>query len=185
LAAFDSDLLKTARRLLTRDAGQKGKLPAARIRRSISTSYYSLFHFPADEAGVFLIGSGNKYRRQRRALARAFTHAGLRTAFGKAAGAFVDRSVADLVRGAGSPGGRMVSPPFIRRLATVFLTAQSLRHDADYDLNRPISAVEAHLLADEVEAAMSDWITRPPSDNDLKRALCLLMLLKGQLRREN
>jgi uncharacterized protein (UPF0332 family) len=185
LAGFDDELLRTARRLLSRSTGQRGRLPGATIRRSISTTYYALFHFLVDDAGRFLIGSESKYGHRRRVLGRAFTHAGMRLAFEKVRGTVVDASVADLIRPTGSKAADVASPDFARQMATAFLEAQSQRHDADYDLNKGLSALDAHRVANEVEAAISTWISRPSSDDDFKHSLCLLMLLKGQLKREN
>ncbi len=44
VASYDEELLDGARRLLTRRAGQRGKLPSARIRRSISSARWSGRH---------------------------------------------------------------------------------------------------------------------------------------------
>jgi hypothetical protein len=66
MAAYDEELLEAARRLLVRRKGQRGKLPAARICRSISTSYYALFHFLIDEASLRVVGTGADLRIRRR-----------------------------------------------------------------------------------------------------------------------
>jgi uncharacterized protein (UPF0332 family) len=185
LASHDDELLKTARRLLARTSGQRGRLSSATVRRSVSTAYYALFHFLVDEAGRFLIGSEHKYRQRRRVLARTFTHGGIKIALDKVRGAFVDQSIEELLRPPGTRGGSVESPPFARAMAATFVDAQSRRHDADYDLNKEPSTGDAQILADKVQVAISSWVERPSSDDDFKHALCLLMLLKGQLKREN
>ena len=143
MPTYDGDLLDVARRLIARHPNQRGKLPAARIRRSVSTCYYALFHFLLHEAGRVLIGSTNDLQRRRRTLARAFSHSGMKTALDKVRGAWVDRSVADLLRPPGIAGGPVAAPDFARELATVFSDAQAKRHDADYDLNVPLSELDA------------------------------------------
>jgi hypothetical protein len=186
MATYDQELLTTARRLLRRRAGQPGTLPAARIRRSISTSYYALFHFLVDEAGKRLVGSHSDLRSRRRILARTFTHAGMRTALGMVKDASVNEAVAGFFRKAGAPPGTVPSPLFVQNLAKAFFDAQAKRHDADYDLNKALSETDARLLTTRVKRAISGWRQAiAAADKDFKHALCVLMLLKGQIRREN
>jgi len=80
VATYDHELLQAAGRLLDREAGRRGKLAGARVRRSISTSYYALFHFLTDEAGARIVGTGGGLLRRRRILTRTFTHAGVKRA---------------------------------------------------------------------------------------------------------
>jgi hypothetical protein len=65
MATYDAELLEAAHRLLVRRIGQRGKLPSARIRRSISTSHYALFHFLLDEIGARVLGTRNDLRRRK------------------------------------------------------------------------------------------------------------------------
>lgn len=183
MAAYDEELLETARRLLVRKTGQRGKLPTARIRRSISTSYYALFHFVLDEVGLRVVGTGNELRVRRRILARTMTHAGLKTALDKVRGPVAEASVADFLRPAGSGVGQVTVPIFVQNLAKAFADAQAKRHDADYDLNKSLSAVDARLLRARVKRVTVAWrAANAASERDFKHALCVLMLLKGKLR---
>lgn len=61
MAKYDQELLEAARQLIVRHAGQRGRLPSARVRRSISTSYYALFHFLLDETATRIAGSGTAF----------------------------------------------------------------------------------------------------------------------------
>lgn len=186
MASHDAELLITARRLLARRQGQKGPLPSARIRRSISTSYYALFHFILDEVGRRLIGTSNDFRVQRRILARTITHRGAYTTFDKLRGSNVHASVTDFVRPRAHSGGDVATPDFVRRLANTFVDAQSKRHDADYDLNTPLSEEDAKALRRRVKRAIDDWrAASSAEDRDMKSAICTLVLLKGQLRAES
>jgi len=155
MASYDEELLETARRLLSRRSGQRGKLPGARIRRSISTSYYALFHFLLDEVGIRLVGTGNDLRRRRRILARTLSHKGIRTALDKVRGSQIDTSVDDFLQ---SPGGAPgPGPMFARNLANAFIDAQAKRHDADYDMNKPLSELDARLLRGRVRRVIAGW----------------------------
>ena len=186
MATYDEELIRAARRLTARRKGQKGKLPSARVRRNISTSYYALFHFLVEEACLNIVGRTNDLRRRRRTLARLFTHAGIKTALEKARGPTVDSSVADLMRPAGVVGGAVQSPDFARRLAAAFSDAQAKRHDADYDLNKALTELDARLLASRVRRVIKTWrASGSIGDRDFKHALCILMMLKGRLRRDD
>ena len=70
-------------------------------------------------------------------------------------------------------------------MAAAFANAQAMRHHADYDLNRVLSEQDARRLLARVRRAITGWrAATTPADRDFKSALCMLMLLKGQLRRE-
>jgi len=98
MATYDQESLEAARRLYVRRAGQKGKLPSARVRRSISTTYYALFHFILDETATRVVGTHNDLRRRRRILMRVVTHRGAKITFDKVRGASIDSSVEDFLR---------------------------------------------------------------------------------------
>jgi hypothetical protein len=119
-------------------------------------------------------------------MARIFSHTGLKTTLDKIRGVNVDPSVGDLLRPRGVIAGPVASPVFARNLASAFSDAQEKRHAADYDLNREMSEADARLLISRVRRVVEDWRTADtPADRDFKHALYTLMLLKGQLRREN
>ena len=186
MATYDDELLKAARWLIDRRRGQRGKLSAARVRRSISTTYYAIFHFLLEEAARSLIGSHNDLRRRRRTFTRTFTHLGMKTALEKIRGANVDASVADFLRPSGTNTSPVVASPFARNMAAAFSDAQAKRHDADYDLNKGLSEVDARLLILRVRRAIAAWrAASTAADKDFKNALSMLMVLKGQLRRED
>ncbi|PXA85856.1 hypothetical protein DMC25_09050 [Caulobacter sp. D4A] len=185
MSSYADDLLAAALRLLGRKSGQRGKLAGARVRRSISTTYYALFHFLLEEVGLRIVGSHNDLRRRRRILARTISHKGLATTLDKVRGLSVNASIEEffLLSNAAPP---VASPPFVRELAKAFLDAQAKRHDADYDMNKPLSETDARLLRSRVRSAIKGWrAARSASDKDFKNALCVLILLRGQLRSES
>lgn len=153
MASYDEELLDAARRLLVRRSGQRGRLPSARIRRSVSTSYYALFHFLLDEVATRVVGTHNDLRRRRRILSRTVTHKGAKTALDKARGQRVDPSIEGFLRPPAAPAGPVAPPPFVRNLAHAFSDAQAKRHDADYDLNKPLSELDARLLTGRFESS--------------------------------
>jgi hypothetical protein len=95
-------------------------------------------------------------------------------------GPTVHESVADFLRPPPAADGPVPTPNFVRALASVFADAQAKRHDADYDLNKSLGESDARLIHGRVENAIGGW--RQAADADFKHALCMLILLKGQLR---
>lgn len=187
MPAYDEEILAAARHLVARRHGARGRLSLARIRRSISTSYYAIFHFLLEEASLRLVGSENDLRRRRRIFARAFTHSGLKTALDKVRGRNVDASVADFLRGPNDAEDEAVSSPaFVQDVANAFRDAQTKRYDADYDLNKNPSEADARLLHTRVSRVIDGWrAAQSPAERDFKHALCMLMVLKGKLRNDD
>jgi hypothetical protein len=185
MATYDAELLEAARRLLVRHAGQRGKLPGARIRRSISTSYYALFHFLLEEVGMRVVGADNDLRKRRRLLARTISHKGMKTTLDKIRGTRADTSLEDFLRPVGSATGPVTPPLFVQDLAKAFADAQAKRHDADYDMNKVLSERDARLLRVRVKRVIAAWRAATTADDrDFKHAVCILFVLKGQLRPE-
>lgn len=179
MARFHEEMLAASRQLLAREPNRRGKLASARVRRSISTSYYALFHYLLDECANRVVGTRNDLRRRRRIFVRTITHRGLRLALGKVKGIRMDEGVRDFFNVAPDLG----PPASVREMANLFLTVQDQRHEADYDLNAALSEVDAHWLIDRVENAIAAWEEADtPAHRDFKHALCLLIVLKGKLR---
>jgi len=73
----------------------------------------------------------------------------------------------------------------VRNLANAFADAQAKRQDADYDLNKALSELDARLLHSRVRRVIQLWrASNGAADRDFKNALCVLILMKGQLRSE-
>lgn len=184
MPSYDEELLDTARHLLKRRSGQRGRLAGARIRRSISTTYYALFHFLLDEVTARTVGTGNNLRVRRRILARTVTHNGVRTALDKIRGAHINDSVRPYFQN-GILGPPAAAPPFAQNFARAFIDAQTKRESADYDLNEPLSETDARLLRLRVRRAIKAWrVASEPEERDFKRALSMPILLRGQLRQQ-
>ena len=185
MPSHDAELLEAAELLLSRRAGQRGRLSRARVRRSVSTTYYALFQFLLDEVGQRIVGTHSNLLERRHMLARTISHKGLKTTLDKLRGNAVDSSVAGFLGPAGAASAPVVPPSFAKGLANVFDDAQRKRIDADYDMNKALSEADARLLAERVRRSIDAWrAANSDADRDFKRALCVLMLLKGQLRLE-
>jgi hypothetical protein len=185
MPAHDEALLAVAEHLLERPQGLRGRLSRARIRRSVSSTYYALFHFLLDEIGQKVVGANVNLLERRRILARTISHKGLRTALEKVRRNTVDTSVADFVRPLSAAAGPAAPPAFVKNIANAFIDAQDKRVEADYDLNETLSEADAKVLAQRVKNAIDIWrAATTDADRDFKHALCVLMLLKGQLRSE-
>jgi hypothetical protein len=184
MASYDEELLEAAHRLLARRRGQRGRLAGARVRRSVSTTYYALFHFLLEEVSTRIAGTGNDLRIRRRVLARTITHKGLRTALDKVRGAQVNQSV-EIFFQLGAAGQPIFPPSFAQNLARAFIDAQTKRESADYDLNEPLSETDARVLRIRVRRVIRSWRAATTKvDRDFKHALAILILLKGQLRQD-
>ncbi len=184
MATHHEELLIAARRLLARRAGQKGPLPGARIRRSISTTYYALFHFLLDEVGRTVVGTGSLLRGRRRTLVRTLSHRGMKVSLDKVKGQAIDTSIAALFRPEPTQGQPTTPPGFVRTMAEAFSDAQAKRLSADYDLDAKLSGADARRIRARAVRAIEAWeLARSPDDRTFKQGLALLMLLGGQLRR--
>jgi hypothetical protein len=182
VSSYDNELLIAAGQLIARDARQRGRLPLARIRRSISTSYYAIFHFILDEVGRRIVGTDNHLRIRRQLLGRTISHRAIKGALAKVRGASVEASVAEFF-GGGAGAGKIPTPAFVSHIASVFADAQAKRHDADYNLGSKLSETDARLLVLRVRKAIETWRSaRTAADRDFKQGLVLLIVLKGQLR---
>lgn len=179
MAAHDAELLEAARQLLSRKPGQRGKLPVARIRRSISTAYYALFHFILDEAALRIVGTGNGLRVRRRLFIRAITHSGMRVALEKIQGQAINPPLAPFF------GDADIAPAFARNLAKAFADAHAKRQSADYDLNEPLMENDARRIVARVQRVIDSWRkAQSAEDKDFKHALAIVILLKGKLRQD-
>ena len=109
------DLIVSAR--LLAEYPRRGRPPEANLRRSISTTYYALFHCLAENCADMVVGGPSARRRSREAWRRVYRsldHGPARRRCGER----------DAVSGYTSE---------IRRFAQIFIQMQDLRHSADYD----------------------------------------------------
>ncbi len=144
--SLHSELLKQARFL----ARKEPKKPTqASLRRSVSASYYALFHLLVDEATRLML-SGHGRRPLRDSLARAFHHSSMK------------QTAVEFTRQRPSPklssgfDGQPVPRPLVD-VASAFVQLQEARHDADYNRALRFTRREALDLVDLTEQAFRDW----------------------------
>ena len=144
--SLHSDLLAQARHLARRESKRPRQ---ASLRRSVSASYYAVFHMLIDEATRRMM-SGNDRKALRRCLARGFSHRNMH----RVALQFAGRGVSPKLR----PGlnGLPLQPELVA-LARTFVDLQQARHDADYDLALRFTRREALILANRADRAMTAW----------------------------
>ena len=164
--ALHDDLLAQADRL----AHAETKKPKqASLRRAVSAAYYALFHYLIDESTRFLV-SGRQRDGLRRQLARCFDHGQMR----RAAQAFVAPS-------ASSPWRAIVSAAPTSALvdvAAAFIALQEARHEADYDLARVFTRVEANALVGRSQAACTTWASVAGTEE--ADAFLVALLVRGR-----
>ena len=144
--SLHSDLLKQAHFLARKELKRPTQ---ASLRRSVSASYYALFHLLVDDATRLML-AGNARRPLRDSLARAFHHAAMK----QTARAFAEKSIPPKL--AAGLNREPVQRPLID-VAAAFVQLQDARHDADYNRARRFTRRETLDLADMAEQAFRDW----------------------------
>jgi uncharacterized protein (UPF0332 family) len=140
------ELLQLARQLVN---NRQKELRDARLRRAISTAYYSLFHLLVQTASERFVTED----RLRCLVGRAFGHADmLRVArsFESGAGALPAFLTATFT---GS------IPAEIQQVAEAFADLQQARHEADYDLLKSFTRADAQKIVSQAEQAFATWNT--------------------------
>ncbi|TGG91620.1 MAG: hypothetical protein ERJ67_07695 [Aphanocapsa feldmannii 277cV] len=121
----------------------------ASLRRSVSASYYALFHLLVDEATrLMLSGPARSHLRDR--LARAFQHSTMK----QVAVEFTKKSIPRKLTYCFNQ--QPVQQELID-VASSFLELQEARHDADYNRARRFTRREALDFADMTKQAFEDW----------------------------
>lgn len=137
-----SDLLVQAKHLATREPKRPKQ---ASLRRAVSTAYYALFHLLSDDAAALLVRGNPTLRRVAR---RALSHSDMMT---------ISKSF-----GSGAPPSPLV--PLVAKVsndlksvANTFVELQQSRHEADYDMTRSFSRLEALDAVDQASSAFQAW----------------------------
>lgn len=144
--SYHTDLLEQAVHL----AGRERRRPRqASLRRSVSASYYALFHLLIDEA-VGRMFPGNDRKALRDCMARAFSHGTMR----ESAKRFANGTVAPKL----SPGlnGLSLQPELVA-VARTFLILQQARHEAEYDRTVRFTRLDVLRLSNQAHRAFSNW----------------------------
>jgi uncharacterized protein (UPF0332 family) len=142
--SLHADLLAQADSLARLETGRPKQ---ASLRRAISAAYYALFHLLVREAAGLFTGD----RVVRSHLSRMYTHTAL-------------RGVAESFRDEKLPGKhqtpvKIFVPPELKSVADAFVQLQKARHDADYDLAKTFTRMEALEMVDLARQAFQSWKT--------------------------
>ena len=159
--SLHKDLLDQARSLACEPhekADKRGRPKQANLRRSVSTSYYALFHRLTNDATKLMMKG--RFSRLRHFLARAFDHKIMK----EAAEAFAininsnnqkERFLTKFKYVLKVKEGECISKELIE-IASIFCELQESRHNADYNLALRLTRNEARALADKVERAFEN-----------------------------
>lgn len=150
MGRYSHELLLQARMLATREP-QRPK--QASLRRSISASYYALFHFLAEEITRQIVGAGHDQTHLRHFAARAFVHGKMKE---------VCQEFAKT-----TPSSKLLkhwwnllpvaTSPEVKTVAESFIELQNLRHAADYNFASSLAKQEAINAANRAQEAMTAW----------------------------
>jgi hypothetical protein len=147
--ALHHDLLEQARHLAMREPKKPRQ---ASLRRSISASYYALFHLLTAEAVARVAPSNPVGLRSQ--MRRAFAHAEMKSVCRSFAQGGVN-NIPDATR-------HLIGGPIeaeIQSLAALFVQLQEDRHRADYDHFASFMRADALQTVENVERAFRDWQT--------------------------
>ena len=144
--SYHADLLEQAEHLARRERRRPRQ---ASLRRSISASYYALFHLLIDEA-VGRMLRGNDREALRDCMARAFAHSTMREAARRFAGGNVTPK---LIAGL---NGLSLQPELVT-VAKIFLDLQQARHEAEYDRTIRFTRPQVLRLSNQARRAFSNW----------------------------
>lgn len=163
------DLLEQADHLANRE---KKRPKQASLRRSISTSYYALFHLLIQDA-TGIIGT-NMTNVAREGIARWFNHGEMKQAcnfFSTATSPMKEKAPKQL----SSILGRSV-PADLQSVASAFIRLQEARHDADYNLTETWTRLTAQQYVDIARRAFEAWARLKKSHEANVFAIALISL---------
>ena len=147
------DLLELARDLLQPDGPERrGRPQQAKLRRSVSTAYYSLFALLVEEAATRTVGGGNENKALRGYMMRAVSHKTIK----KVCAGFANRNPNDNIKKALN-GHRI--PGELADIARICHDLQTYRHEADYNFIYSFKKAEADIIVGQAEQAHEKWET--------------------------
>ncbi len=168
--SLHADLLAQAKSLSTKEPRRPKQ---ASLRRAVSAAYYALFHRLISE-GARAVVSGGGSVPLRSLTSRAFEHNPMKQACRAFSSTGLPPSLQRCL-----PNG---IPSEIQKVAEIFLTLQTMRHEADYNLSFRLSRSETKDLIAEADNAFRLWEQVRKTDA-AKTFLLALLLWKQWSRR--
>jgi uncharacterized protein (UPF0332 family) len=168
MSNFADDLLLLADELIARDPKRPKQ---ASLRRSISNSYYAIFHCLIKDCCELLVPSTPEMRATKDALARAFGHGAMKNVCAEILKSTSSRGFLDFAGGFSGPGRG-----HLERVADHFINLQEERHRADYDLSKRIDKITAKTSLTNAKAAIREWRTLLSVDSARAHAFAVMLL---------
>lgn len=162
--SFPDDLLKQARHLAKVDARRPKQV---NLRRSVSASYYALFHLLTSSASS-LFASDAELRAR---INRSFNHGDMKRVSQMIAHGKWPESIT-LPTMASSVNPDLEKLEFV---ADAFVKLQQARHEADYDLSRTYSREEADDAIERAAGAFERWEEIKKTDYARLYLACFLL----------
>jgi len=170
MSRLSSDLLAQARALARREPRRPRE---ASLRRSVSASYYALFHYLIEECARLTVGAAHDRAPFRQFAGRAFVHAKMKAVCEEFAKT--------------SPRSELLKPFWaslqvannleVRTVAKNFIDLQDQRHAADYDLSRHLSREDADTAADRAQESVEAWEALKTQHEKLALLFALSLML--------
>ena len=148
VSELPEELLEQAKFLLTLPPNQ------ANLRRAVSTAYYGLFHLLVRSTVL----KWNEPLHQAR-IARIFEHERMK----KVSGTTIKSMDAEIDLG-DSNSIEIVSRTELAKVAQSFIVLQQARHDADYNLEKPLDPADAMAQVNRANSAFVSWETARNSE---------------------
>ena len=137
------DLIGQASDLIDSDRGRPKQVD---LRRSISASYYAVFH-TLTQSSVRLLISGSRHQLRARLL-RGYPHSRLRKVCTSVANGNRPKGLLDIYPSTPLPSN-------LRELSELFVTLQEERHEADYDNLRSFLKADAETILNSANRAIT------------------------------
>jgi uncharacterized protein (UPF0332 family) len=171
--AFHHDLLEQADHLLVRE---RLRPKQASLRRAVSTAYYAVFHLLVADGPRLLAPPQPPGLRTR--VGRAFTHGTMRNvckSFVETDAALARRRPSNAIPDTTRDLLNFPLEAALINVLQIFVDLQEARHQADYDLTKAWSRLEAATHVANARTAFTDWqaIHRSPNATVLIAAILM------------
>ncbi len=143
------------------------------LRRSISTSYYALFHYLIEECASKTVGTAHDLAPFRQFSGRAFVHGKMKSVCQEFART--------------TPKSELLKPFWstlnvpnasdVKTVARNFIELQETRHAADYDLSRRFMRHDANTAAEQAREAIDAWRRLKQQQEELALLFALALML--------
>jgi uncharacterized protein (UPF0332 family) len=170
MSRLSLDILAQAQMLARREPRRPKE---ASLRRSISASYYALFHYLIEDCTRLVVGTAHHRAPFRQFASRAFVHAKMKAVCEE----FLKTTPKHELLRPFWPTLRIANNSEIQTIANSFIVLQVQRHAADYDLSRHFTRDDAHLAARQSQEAMDAWKRLKTQHEELSLFFALALML--------